>query len=227
MKAVSIFHPDSFLMQKLGLLFDLMLLNFITLLCSIPIFTMGAAVTALYDGVWRLKHQRGSLLRDYFRAFRSNFGKATLLFLPLLLLGLVIGYGALLVYLNYDNGMKSGMFPLIIGTVLWILIISWVFPLQSRFESPILRVYVNAFLCALRYLPRTIIMAVLNLLPIFLAFFATTLFLNISILWCFLWFALSAYLIICLLDTPFRQLTEFSFPSETVGQSDEASTEHL
>jgi len=218
-----IFHPDSWLMQKLSLLFDIMVLNVLTILCSAPIITMGAAVTALYDSVWRLRHQRGNLLRDYFRAFRSNFGKATLLFLPLLLLGLVIGYGALLVYLNYETGMRSVMFPLIIGTVLWSLIVSWVFPLQSRFESPFLRVYVNAFLCALRYLPRTIIMAVLNLLPVFLLCFATNLFLNLSILWCFLWFALSAYLIICLLDTPFRQLAELSFPSEAVGQTDECS----
>lgn len=222
-----IFRPDSVLMQKLSLLFDIMVLNVLTILCSAPVFTMGAAVTALYDGVWRLKNQRGSLLRDYFRAFRSNFGKATLLFLPLLLLGLVIGYGALIVYLNYETGMRSAMFPLIIGTVLWTLIVSWVFPLQSRFESPFIRAYVNAFFCALRYLPRTIIMAVLNLFPAFLLFFATTLFLNLSILWCFLWFALSAYIIICLLDTPFRQLTELSFPSETVGQTDEAAADHL
>ena len=219
----NIFHPDSFLMQKLSLLFDLMLLNILTILCSAPIFTMGTAVTALYDTVWRLKHQRGSLLRDYFRAFRSNFGKSTLLFLPLLLLGMVIGYGALLIYLNYETGMRSVMFPLIIGTVLWSLIVSWVFPLQSRFESPFLRVYVNAFLCALRFLPRTVLMAILNLLPVFLLFFATNLFLNLSILWCFLWFALSAYLIICLLDNPFRQLAELSFPSEAVGQTDECS----
>lgn len=222
-----IFHPDSFLMQKLSLLFDIMVLNVLTSLCSVPIITMGAAVTALYDSVWRLKHQRGSLLRDYFRAFRSNFGKATLLFVPLLLLGLMIGYGALLVYLNYETGMKAAMFPLIIGTVLWTLIISWVFPLQSRFESPFFRVYVNAFLCALRYLPRTVLMAVLNLLPIFLLFFATTLFLKLGILWCFLWFALSAYIIICLLDNPFQQLTELSFSPEAVSETDGATLEHL
>lgn len=211
-----IFHPDSFLMQKLSLLFDIMVLNILTILCSIPIFTMGAAVTALYDGVWRLRHQCGSLVRDYFRAFRSNFGKATLLFLPLLLLGLVIGYSVLFVYLNYETGMKAVMFPIIIATVLWTMIVSWVFPLQSRFESPFVGVYINAFLCALRYLPRTIIMAMLNLLPVFLLLFVTKLFFKLSILWCFLWFALSAYIIICLLDKPFQQLTELSFPPEVV-----------
>lgn len=52
-------------------------------------------------------------------------------------------------------------------------------------------------------------------------------FLNLHILWCFLWFALSAYIIICLLDTPFRQLTELCIPPNAIGQTDEAPTDRL
>lgn len=57
-----IFHIDSPLMQKLSLLFDLMVLNLLTILCSLPIVTAGAAVSALYDAIWRLRQNQGTLL---------------------------------------------------------------------------------------------------------------------------------------------------------------------
>ena len=80
-----IFSLNSPLMQKLSLLYDLIILNLLTIFCSLPVVTMGAAISALYDGVWRLRNHEGTLLRNYFQAFRSNFKQATLLFLPLLL----------------------------------------------------------------------------------------------------------------------------------------------
>jgi len=92
-----IFHIDSPLTQKLSLLFDLMVLNLLTILCSLPIVTAGAAVSALYDAIWRLRQNQGTLLRNYFRAFRDSGKQATFLLLPLLAIGLVFGYNALLV----------------------------------------------------------------------------------------------------------------------------------
>ena len=207
---MQIFNINSPLMQKLGLLFDLMVLNVLTILCSLPVITAGAAVAALYDSIWRLRRSEGTLLKNYFRAFFSNFGQATKMFLPLLVTGLIFGYNGLLVALNYQEGQGYILVPLVICFVLWAMVVAWAFPLQTRFENTVVRIYVNAFLCGLRYLPRTVAMILLNLFPWVLLAAVPEQFLKFSMLWVLVWFALSAYLNMVMLDKPLERLMELS-----------------
>ena len=87
-----LFSPDSRFMRYMNRLADLMLLNLMFLLTSIPIVTIGASLTALYSVCFRLGTVReGGTVRDYFRAFRENFGEATKLWLLALLLGGAVG----------------------------------------------------------------------------------------------------------------------------------------
>ena len=72
---MSIFNLDSPLMQKLSLLWDLIVLNVLTLIFCTPVITAGAAITALYDAAWRLRTHQGTLLKNYWKAFTSNFKK--------------------------------------------------------------------------------------------------------------------------------------------------------
>ena len=50
----TIFHSDSWLMQLLTRFSSLVVLNLLFLCTSIPIFTIGAALTAMYDVVFRM-----------------------------------------------------------------------------------------------------------------------------------------------------------------------------
>ncbi|MGC4175605.1 YesL family protein [Demequina sp.] len=66
-------------------------LNIIYLVSCIPIFTIGAATTALFRVTIRFSdHESGNLIKDYFVHFGRNFGRATALGaatgLPVLLL---------------------------------------------------------------------------------------------------------------------------------------------
>ncbi len=47
------------------------------LVTSIPIITIGAALTAGHDAVRRTLSGEGTATRNYFKAFRSNFAKST------------------------------------------------------------------------------------------------------------------------------------------------------
>lgn len=203
---MGIFNLNSPFMQKMSLLFDLMVLNVLTVLLSIPIITIGAASAALYDSVWRLRQHQGSLLRNYFRAFRSNFKQSTLLFLPILLIGLLLGYNWILVTLNPQTMPDALLVCLVVGTLVWAMILAWVFPLQSRFVNSWGRMIVNALICALRFLPCTIAMSVLNLVPWIVLIMSPVFFVRCGIIWLILWFALSGYWNMCLLDAPFRRL---------------------
>ena len=77
-----LFDPESQIMQILSRFCDIVILNLVFLLTCIPIFTIGAANTALYDVVFRMDTDReGKLLPTYFHSFRENFRQSTILWL--------------------------------------------------------------------------------------------------------------------------------------------------
>ena len=81
-----LFDPDSWIMGVLSEIADLMIVNVLWILTSIPIFTIGASTTALYAVVKTpgSKRYASSVVKNYFSAFRRNFRSATLTFLILL-----------------------------------------------------------------------------------------------------------------------------------------------
>ena len=69
--------PDSGFMRGLSDAVDAIWINILMLVTSIPIITIGAALTAGHDAVRRTLSGEGTATRNYFAAFRSNFAKST------------------------------------------------------------------------------------------------------------------------------------------------------
>ena len=168
----NLFNPEAPLMQGLGKIADMMLLNVLTVLLSLPVVTAGAAIAALYDATWRILQDEGSVYGAYFRAFKSNFKQATVLWLLTLASGALLLF-CLLFYLNNSMQVLVVLASLIL--LLWSITEDWIFPLQSRFENPVRITLKNAIYCAIGYLPRSLVMAALNLLPWVVFLFQTTL----------------------------------------------------
>ncbi len=203
-----LFNLDSPVMQGLSRICDLVVLNVLTVLLSLPIVTLGAASAALYDGVYRIHLDEGGVYRAYFQAFKSNFKQATALWLILLAAALLVGC-ALLFYLQMEGLVGSILaFLAVVLAVLWCAVFSWAFPLQSRFENSVPNTLRNAMLCGIAYLPRTLILIVLNMTPVFLLLLFPAVFLQISIAWVLIWFALAAYLNLLALKKPLQKLME-------------------
>ena len=128
-----LFTPNSRFMRYLNRFADLMILNLLFLLTSIPIFTIGASLTALYSVCFRLGTE-GSTFRDYFAAFKENFRQATSLFL-LLLLWLMGTGGAAVIFCFMAGWMHCLFVPFAVLFIVVVLVASYVFPLLSRFEN--------------------------------------------------------------------------------------------
>lgn len=77
----------------LRLLADLMIVNLLSLLCSMGIVTIGASLSGMYAVLFRREADGGTVdvIKTFFHAFFHNFGKATLLELILVLLAVVAG----------------------------------------------------------------------------------------------------------------------------------------
>ena len=83
----SLFDTDGLLMRVLTKIADTVWLNILFLICSIPIFTIGASITALYYVSFKtIKDEEGYITKDFFRSFKENFKQSTIIWIVLLVL---------------------------------------------------------------------------------------------------------------------------------------------
>lgn len=185
---------DSKFTQAMNRLADLMLLNLLFLVTCLPVFTIGAASTALYSVTFRIGTDREEgIFRCYFRAFRDNFKQGTGLFLALFLPGVL-----LLVCLFLSTALGGALRYLSLAYIPLLLLLAFVysyaFPLLSQFYGTVKLTLKNALLLSIGYFPRTVVMVVLNLLPLALFYAQTMFFFQVGILWLLLYFSAASYL---------------------------------
>ena len=74
-------------------------LNLLWFVCSLPIFTAGAATTALYYASLKIiRDEESHVVAMFFRSFRENFRQATQIWLILLGVGLFLGADGYILY---------------------------------------------------------------------------------------------------------------------------------
>lgn len=168
---MKIFDLDSPLMQALGKMADLMWLNVLTFICCIPIITIGPALTAMhYMALKMARNEECYITRGYFKSFKENFRQATLIWLILLLVILVI-IGDF--YIMRNSGISFHIVLQVVITVVAVLVLftgMFVFPVLAKFDNTIWRTFKNAFLMSIMQFPKTILMIILSVLPVVLFF---------------------------------------------------------
>ena len=155
-----LFRMDSPLMRFLTKIADLMVLNILFCVTSIPLITIGASLTALYSVTLKMvRDEEGSVSRSYFRSFRQNFRQATLLWL-----GVLVVLALLVLDIRVLNGMAGGTAPglLRVGVeilaLLGIMVLQYLLPSLARFEASLADTLKNACMMALAHLPKTALM---------------------------------------------------------------------
>ena len=88
-----LFNYDNPVWRFIGKLGDLIILNVLWIVCSIPIFTIGASTTAVYYVTLKMvRDEEDSTIKSFFRSFKSNFKQATAIWLILLAAGAVLAF---------------------------------------------------------------------------------------------------------------------------------------
>lgn len=188
----SLFSPDSKFMRVMSRVADLMILNLVFLFTCIPVVTIGAASTALYTVCFRFgTHREGKLVRTYFRAFRGEFKRGTLLWLMILLCGSTAALNAYVFYLM-PGALHWAFVLFAILFVLMLLIASYVFPLLSQFDNGVGATFTNALILGLGYLPRSVVITAFNVFPLALLLDLYGFF-QLGFLWIALYFSTAAY----------------------------------
>lgn len=200
-------------MEKVG---DLLLVNLLFVVCSLPVVTIGASATAMYYVLGRIRRQEGTVTKDFFRSFRENFRQATLYWGVLMLVALALYWNFRLIS-GWTGTLYSVMMVLLI-LVSWFAV-SWgsvVFPLLSRFDNTSAATARNAGILVFAVPLRTLAAAAINALPVALAVFLPGVFALAAVLWLFCLFSAGAYGILCLLSPVFVRLEK---TGETSDQS--------
>lgn len=147
------------LKRNLNLVCDLIILNLLFVLCSIPVITLGAAGAACYTYVIRILRgeQIGISIAGFFKEFKACFKKATAgWLLELVCLALAVGdiwYAVF--YSEPDN-----TFFLVVGGVIAVGILFsgvWFYPLVARYENKLSAYIKNSFLMMFAQLPNTLL----------------------------------------------------------------------
>lgn len=149
---------DSPLMNFLGKLADMVILNLLFVLCSIPLITVGASATAMCYVTLKVRDgEEGSVFRNFFKAFRQNFVQATLIWVILIIL-----MGILLMDYNLVRAAQGVGYQIIriilpVCAIIWAMMFLYVFFLQARLQNTVPQTIRNALALAVGNAPRCIL----------------------------------------------------------------------
>lgn len=162
-----LFNLDNPIWSFMGKVADLILLNLLVVVCSLPIFTIGASWTALYFVTIRMaRNEESYIVKDFLRSFRDNFKQATIIWM-FALVAIVVFVGDILIYRMMPGAIPEPLMVAVMAVAFLVLCtIIYVFPVLSRFQNTIKGTLKNAFLISLVNIPYTIAFVVLAIIPI-------------------------------------------------------------
>lgn len=202
-----IFNLDGPLMQFLNKMADIMILSLLWLVCSLPVITIGASTTALYYASMKSIRDEGSTVKNFFKSFRENWKQAVLAELILLLITYIL-YIDLQVIFSLQ-GSAAGILQILFLVVVFVYVslASYLFPLLARFIYSTKTLFKNAFLISVMNLPGTVVIVLVNALPVLLFVLRPDLFFRLLPLLLFMGTGLIAYLNSLLFIRIFRKYT--------------------
>lgn len=148
-KLFSIEGPVWSFFSKLSSAFLLSILWTVT---SIPIFTIGASNAAIYYVMLKIFDEKDvKIVREYFKAFKENFKRATIIWVPLFLFILV---GLADIYICLVVGEAAGYGGAVVFMCIEIVLVLfsiYVFPLIGRFENTFKQTVKNGLLMPIKH----------------------------------------------------------------------------
>lgn len=165
---------DSPLMQGLSKIADLMILNVLTIVCCLPVITVGPALTALnYMALKMVRNEECYIVKGFFKSFKENFRQGIIIWLLFLLAAYVLVFDYIVV--RSEETQIAGIGQILVGvaTIFVICTALYAFPLLAKFQNSIRVTLKNALLVSMMQFPKTVLMFVMYLIPmlVFIYFF--------------------------------------------------------
>lgn len=217
---MKLFAYDSKPMQILAFLGDLMILNFLFLICSIPIFTIGAAQAGMFTGLRILTDPEddSSAAKAFLRGFKTGFGKVTAAWLIVTVVLIVVSYAAVG---SIAYGAPTWIAVVAVCTVA--LFQSLLAPFHSRFDCTVWQLIRNTWFLVIAHPLRSILTAALIWLPVIVFLLNAYWFMTLTPLWITVYYSAACLFSYTCLKKPFKTLVDHF--NETHNEPSEATEE--
>lgn len=130
----SFFDNDGIFYSVCNGIYHVFMLNLIWLLFSIPIFTIGASTTALFNVMDKFLNKKATdLFKDFFNSFKLNFKQSTVFWI-LFCGSSMLFYGAMQLLLFSTSTFGKFIIPLVLALYLEVVLaFIYVFPMISKY----------------------------------------------------------------------------------------------
>ena len=176
------FSTDSKLYRFMSKLTDLLKLNFMWLIFSIPIVTVGISTIAAYTVALKMAENReGYIARDFLEAFTSNWKQG----LAMTFINAICIWALWLDYQVFNAVEENSIVFLIIGIIsayVFVFSLLYVYPLLARYENTVFNSLKNSFRIGMKYFLRSLLLIIILAFEIAVMFWNTTTFILIILI---------------------------------------------
>lgn len=158
---------DNPFFEFMGRLGDIMIVNVLFLICSLPVVTIGASLCAMYGTFFRLMDGvEGSLVKTFLANFRKCLKRGTKVWALAAVSGLILIFDMIFLGGVDMKGLWT-VIGIVVGCLLflWAMLSAWLFAVFVEKDFGIKEGIQRAMFLAVRHLPATIVMMVLNSIP--------------------------------------------------------------
>lgn len=158
----NLFNMNNPVWVFMGKLVDMAILTVLWAVCSLPVITIGASTTALYDVTLKLsENKEGYIISSFFHAFKRHFKQSTGIGLAAVFIGIFL-LSDLYVYYHMESKIGVVLFTsFFILTILYVITVIYLFPLRSHYDDmSSKKLLAIAFMTALKNPGWTLLMVV-------------------------------------------------------------------
>lgn len=204
----SLFSYESKFMQTLMQVCDLLVLNLLFLLCSIPIITIGAAQAALHSGIRQVmnKEDDSSYVKAFFTGFAGGFGKITVAHTLVSLVIFLLLWATGIAAIRSGNSLPTWMCVVAVSVV--IMIHTMLPHFHAHFDCTAFQLIKNSFLMVIAHPLRSLAAAVLTWIPFGVLLLSVPLFLQCVPLWATLYYGVAFLFCNSIMKKPLTGLRE-------------------
>ncbi|MCM1523063.1 MAG: DUF624 domain-containing protein [Ruminococcus sp.] len=160
------FSPDSKLYRFMCRLTDIVKLNLLWLLFSLPAVTAGISTIAAYTVTLHMAEDtEGRVAHEFIKAFKSNWKQG----LPMTFISIICLWAVYLDFELFRVAEKNAMLFLVIGIIaayVFVFSLLYVYPLLARYENTVLNCLKNSFRISMKYFMRSLLLVVIIALEI-------------------------------------------------------------
>lgn len=158
----SIFSNETLFARFMNCLGDILFTGILWMVFSIPILTMGASACAAYQCMIKVVRGKKS---GVFRVFIDNFKQNLKITLPLKILGvifvLLMGFDCIYLYGYGTDFSKTLSFILYLVIAIYIALVSYLYPLISRFDEKRWDLFKIAFFLTFRHFLTSVLLVLI------------------------------------------------------------------